>query len=76
MDEAARQGFIQSATRSNLIANDLVLAGPAGTPAAGSRCAIRITTRLDVRRNRVRGRLASGRWLSPTSRSRKVLRRP
>jgi molybdate transport system substrate-binding protein len=33
MNEAARQSLIQPESRSNLIANDLVLAGPAGTPA-------------------------------------------
>jgi hypothetical protein len=33
MNEAARQSLIQPESRSNLIANDLVLACPAGTPA-------------------------------------------
>jgi molybdate transport system substrate-binding protein len=33
MDEAVKQGLVQPGTRANLMANDLVLAGPAGTPA-------------------------------------------
>jgi molybdate transport system substrate-binding protein len=35
MDQAARQSLIQPATRSNLMANDLVLAGPTGSTAVG-----------------------------------------
>ncbi|MGD0105042.1 MAG: molybdate ABC transporter substrate-binding protein [Rhodopila sp.] len=36
MDEAARQALVQPETRSNLIANDLVLAAPAGTQTAAT----------------------------------------
>jgi molybdate transport system substrate-binding protein len=36
MDEAARQGLIQPDTRSNLMANDLVLAASVGTPVTGT----------------------------------------
>ncbi|WP_428484994.1 molybdate ABC transporter substrate-binding protein [Rhodopila sp.] len=36
MDEADRQALIQPATRSNLLSNDLVLAGPVGIPVAGT----------------------------------------
>jgi len=36
MGEAERQGLIEADTRSNLMANDLVLAGPPGSPAPGT----------------------------------------
>ncbi|WP_158258718.1 molybdate ABC transporter substrate-binding protein [Rhodopila globiformis] len=36
MDEAVRQGLVQAGTRVDLMTNDLVLAGPPGTPAAGT----------------------------------------
>ena len=36
MDEAVRQGLVQPETRSNLMSNDLVLAGPAGSPTTGT----------------------------------------
>jgi molybdate transport system substrate-binding protein len=36
MDEAVRQGLVQPESRSNLMENDLVLAGPAGSPAVGT----------------------------------------
>ena len=36
MDEAVRQGLVQPGTRSNLLSNDLVLAGPVGSPTTGT----------------------------------------
>lgn len=36
MDEAVRQDLVQPGTRSNLLANDLVLAGPNGSVSAGT----------------------------------------
>jgi len=36
MDEAVRQALVQPETRANLIANDLVLAGPPGSRVAGT----------------------------------------
>lgn len=36
MDEAVRQALVQPDTRSNLMINDLVLAGPSGSPTVGT----------------------------------------
>ena len=36
MDKAIRQGLVQQDTRSNLMSNDLVLAGPVGSPTTGT----------------------------------------
>ncbi len=53
MNDATRQGLIQAETRIDLLANDLVLAGPAGAAAAGD-----LTSQFPLFERLAGGRLA------------------